>query len=97
MPYILALVALDYDPQQWFRDDKQMYTAGEWDHFTRVGKFYYMYGPSAAPVIQSLQQNGRSDHVYFIVRPGELPFSNPVYTVRSPAGQPALLVYETEL
>lgn len=95
-PYIVALVALNYDPEQWFRDEKTMTALGEWEHFTQVGKFYYMYGPSANPAVETLYENGRPDHVFFIVRPGELKLTDPVYTVHSPAGQPTLLVYETE-
>lgn len=95
--YVVTLVALNYDPWQWFRDEKTMISFGEWEHFTHVGKFYYMYGSSALPALKSLQANERPDRVFFITRPGELQLRDPVHTIRDARGQATLEVYETTL
>jgi 4-amino-4-deoxy-L-arabinose transferase-like glycosyltransferase len=97
MPYIISLVALGYDPQQWFRDERELITIGEWEHYHHFGKFHFLYGPDDFRAIQALQQNGRREHVIFIVRPGEVNLPDPVLTIYAETGQPSLVIYETDL
>ena len=91
-PYMLLMVALGYDAEQWFRDEREIHTRGWWDQYYRVGKFNFMYGP-AGPALDNLQQNGRPDRVIFILRPGQVNWPDPAHTVLGPDGQPSLQVY----
>lgn len=98
VPYVVMLVALGYDPQQWFRDSREVFMVGEWEHYSRVGKLHFMYDLDASRrKLRELQNNGRPDRVIFIVRPGEMKAGRPVLTIPGPTGQPALLVYEAQL
>jgi 4-amino-4-deoxy-L-arabinose transferase-like glycosyltransferase len=96
MPYAILLVALEYDPRQWFRDERVTHAVGYWDFYDRVGKLYFVsadYGPR--PVLDRLRNNGRPDHVYFIGRPGETKSPRPpIHTIAAPDGAPALVIHE---
>jgi hypothetical protein len=79
LPYIVTVVALEYDPKQWFRDvrdiNRHQVDASRdvmWDYYFRVGKLYFMYGLTWVYDVQQLQQNGRPDRVYFVMYPDEV-------------------------
>ena len=110
-PYIVALHELDYDPQQWFKDDPN-FLPGEWDTYYRVGKLNFMYyvqrpGDRRVPwqaKLSELRANGRDDRVLFVLRPWELgaheglgPLGKPIAEVRRPDGVVVLAVYEKKL
>jgi hypothetical protein len=86
MPYIISLVVLEHDPRAWFREPREVSTIGEWDHYTRYGKVYFVYGTSAMAAMDELRTNGRPDRIAFIARPGEWGLKNPVFEVRRPDG-----------
>lgn len=103
-PYIYTLVGLQYDPRQWFRDEKKviegplpngMYRNEE--IALRYGKMHFIYGDSARADLENLAKNGRGNRVVFIMRPGELQLGNgvsPVRQIRNPEGSLSLVIYE---
>ncbi|MEQ8189506.1 MAG: hypothetical protein ABRQ39_16165 [Candidatus Eremiobacterota bacterium] len=96
-PYILSLVYLAYEPEQWLKDEHLIYTPGEWDIHVRYGKMNFIYGDSWLPAISKLQENGKNDRVIFILRPEELHLTDPVYEIKERAGNPCLYIYDKVL
>ena len=92
MPDIVTLVALSYDPRQWFRQPREFfsYEDSEWDHYTNYGKMNFMYPGKSVPNIDELRRNPPLKRVLFIVRPGELGLKNPIYRIHDPAGRDCL-------
>jgi len=99
MPYIVMLVAADYDPARWFREPRSVHNPGDWDLYTRFGKFYTMYDPVFfAPAVEALKANGRPDRVLFIVRPEQVTDAlTIVHEIRDSMGRPTLVLLEDEL
>jgi hypothetical protein len=102
-PYLIMLVALDYDPQQWFRERKVV-QPGEFDLYMQVGKMHFMYDPYWRGAVESLRRDGRSERALFFLRPKEyeelrarLELSEPIRRVRNPAGWEVLYVCEALL
>jgi 4-amino-4-deoxy-L-arabinose transferase-like glycosyltransferase len=106
-PDIVTLVGLSYDPQQWFRDIREVvqgpFPDGRYkyeDVYVRYGKIRFLFGGLARPQVEALLRNGRPDHVVFIVRPGELrleKFGRPAYEVRDPRGRTVLQIFDLYL
>ncbi len=94
MPYIVTLVGLDYDPQRWFHEPREMRTYQDWEHFVRIGKMRFLYEPPDLAAVKALQQNGRPDHVILIMRPHEARMPNPSEVIYLPNGRPALVLYD---
>ncbi len=96
--YVISLVALQYDPKQWFldhREYKKSLVYGKWDLCIRYGKINFMYGSLGHAEFDRLVNNGRKDHVYLIVRPGELQSASPpIYIIPGPNREALLCVYE---
>jgi 4-amino-4-deoxy-L-arabinose transferase-like glycosyltransferase len=93
MPYVLVLVTLGYDPQQWFKDTREFESVGEWDYYSRCGKWYYRYDDSFLQAFAALQQTSPRGPVFVIVRPGEFRFNQPIHRIVGPRGEDALLIY----
>jgi hypothetical protein len=77
MPYIITLVALDYEPKEWFKDQREMKTTDEWDYCKRYGKMFFLYENSfgtAESEIEKIVTRGkyRPGRVLLIIRPGEM-------------------------
>lgn len=108
-PYIITLVGLSYNPHQWFEDTKVVYTPGEWDVYIRYGKMRFMYPGGTygwLPGMRKLKNNGRDDHVVFILRTEEVPALNralqldlrtPAHVIRGPEGSLPLLVFDKDI
>ena len=96
-PYIVTLVALGYDPQQWFDERRDRVTPGEFDIYPRYGRMHFMYGGSAAGALNELHKNNRPDRVIFIVRPGELGLQNPTHQIYGPDGQARLWIFQRQI
>ncbi|MBN1347440.1 MAG: glycosyltransferase family 39 protein [Phycisphaerae bacterium] len=101
-PYIVTLVGLEYDPRQWFSDERDPLWLGPWLNYSRYGKMHFVYGrdPRTAwqRAVRGLASNGRKDRVVFIARPGELPSKTPpVEQIVGPKDAPGLLIYEGNL
>jgi hypothetical protein len=92
MPYVITLVTLGYDPDRWFRDRRDFFTEGEWEYYKYYGKMYFMYDDSSASALSALQQDPLTKQVFFIVRPGELNFTQPVYRITHPDGYDTLWI-----
>jgi len=106
-PDIVTLVGLRYDPNQWFREVREVVRgplpngayAFEEMH-VRIGKLHFMLGAFGDAGLADLQHNDRQDRVLFAVRPGELGMQDPVqpvYQVLDPHGVPTLLIFELTL
>jgi hypothetical protein len=105
MPYIIMMVTLDYDPRQWFRDERVVEAHDIWDYYQQVGKLYF---PPTSQTIKSILNNGRPDRVIVILRPVERGLSDeerrvltgntrPAYQVLRPGGRGGLVIYDCEL
>jgi hypothetical protein len=98
MPFALTLVGLRYDPRAWFTDEKDLRRAsGGWDVYMRYGRMYFLYGQENRAEVERLQANGRDDHAWFVLRPGELGLKNPVFVVHRPDGVETLWICEGNL
>ena len=106
-PYIIMLMGLGYDPNQWFRDVREIVPgplpSGAYrneDVYIRYGKVHFIFNESNLAAVDELLQNGRPDRVIFIVRPGELRFekhTSPVYEIRNMDGQAVLWIFDFHL
>jgi hypothetical protein len=96
-PYVVWLVADQYDPRRWFAEPREMQPGGDWDRYTRFGDTYFLNESERAALVQSLEGGGRPDHVFFAVRPGETAPGTQIGQVPGPDGRPALVVYEAWL
>jgi hypothetical protein len=107
-PYMYALLGLRYEPEDWFRDRKDMRVGPmpNGNHpreevFTRVGKLRFLYGEPIARELHELRADGNTGHVVFIVRPYEIPGLSlkvePSAVFRSPQGLPTLQILEVGL
>ena len=75
-----------------------MGTVEPWEVYVWYGKMHFLYGDLARDAINQLKNNGRSDRVVFIVRPGEVKgLSQPSHVINRPDGQAVLLIYEQTL
>jgi hypothetical protein len=109
-PYIYTLVALGYDPAQWFADPKSSFEGplpnGAYNHetiVTRYGKMRFMIARSRQEAIAELNEiltSGRHERLVLIVRPGELAGlerrAKPALEIRNPEGEVSLQVFEIE-
>jgi 4-amino-4-deoxy-L-arabinose transferase-like glycosyltransferase len=90
MPYVVFLVALNYDPNRWFSEPKEFFADGEFDYCTHYGKIYFMYKDFFTPPDKEF----RSGRVLLIIRPGEIDIPDParqiVRVIRRPGGIPTL-------
>lgn len=109
-PYVYTLVALGYDPRQWFQDEKDFRPgplpngAYEFEEIGyRYGKIRFMIAESrqrAVNEINAMMTNGRADRVVIFVRPGELDLDRrykPVHELRNPEGRLELEVFDLTL
>jgi hypothetical protein len=96
MPYIIALVGLSYEPDNWFREPRKFYNYDglEWDRYFRYGKMIFMYQDVSVPDMSELKRQPSDKRILFIVRPGELGLKNPIYRITDPAGQDCLWLCE---
>jgi hypothetical protein len=92
MPYLVTLVVLDYEPEQWFSGPRDIFNIeGQDDFYSRYGKMHFIYGQPLEPALNALGPNPR---VLVIVRPGELELKNPVHQIYRPDGQAVLWLCE---
>jgi len=91
-PYIITLVALGYDPQRWFRQQRDFVPTESFDIYTSYGKMRFMYGQSFIPALKELQQSNQHNRIIFIVRPGELGLKDPIHQIYRPDGKVTLWI-----
>lgn len=101
MPYVVTLVALDYDPRQWFTDPRALHEGIEWDLYTRYGKMRFVFDDHWEE-LDALRADGRPDHVAFIITPNEarqarLTGLRPTHIIRSTTGFELLWICEAVL
>jgi 4-amino-4-deoxy-L-arabinose transferase-like glycosyltransferase len=94
MPYILTLVAFNYDPNKWFTDRKDFFTCEEWDLYIRWEKMVFLYQGTYLPDPEELKEIAGSRRILYIVRPGELGLTDPTYRIIDPAGKDSLWLCE---
>ena len=91
-PYVMMLTHLQYDPQQWHADEKNVSTRGGFDHYFRFGKYFFLYPHKVKGMVERFTKNDRKDRVALIVRPGQFKGLQPAYVVRRPDGKAVLWV-----
>jgi 4-amino-4-deoxy-L-arabinose transferase-like glycosyltransferase len=96
-PYIVMLVALDHDPHAWHTEPREVDTTGTWDHYRRYGRFYFVDGAARAAVLAELRANDRPDRVVIFARPDQDAYGPPAASIRTPTGEPAVLIYDCRL
>ena len=88
MPYMISLVAMGYDPSQWFKDPHDFFADGEYEFCTSYGKMHFIYSQAS---LEALNKLPRRDRVLFIVRPGEIRgLKDPILQIRRADGIPTL-------
>jgi len=92
-PYLIVLVALEYDPHRWFAEPRELRTDGSWDRCLRFGNFYFLHEWERPAVLRELRQSPANARIWLILRPGETPAGEPVGQVVGPDGHAALLIY----
>ena len=102
-PYMITLVAMDWDPARWFREGRTFITSGSMyghDFCGSYGKMHFMYPKYYQKKHQELLKNGRADRVLFIVRPKNVPRSGSMrvlHQITRPGGEVALVLFEARL
>ncbi len=94
MPYMLTLVALNYDPNRWFTDRREFFTYEEWDYCSRWGKMVFLYQGMYLPDPKELKKKAVGKRILYILRPGELGLTNPIYRITDPTGKDCLWLCE---
>ena len=98
MPYIITLVALAYEPSDWFSDKHTFYAdshpeaSTQWDLCTRYGKFYFMYDASWTQIAEDIYEK-TPGRILFVVRPGEFGNMEPIHKIYQPDGTARLYIY----
>lgn len=93
-PYIIALFGLDYPPQRWLADEKEIDRNREWDRCRRFGKINLVVDSAAAARLRELVTDGTVQRMIVIERPGVIEGAAPSLRIPGPDGKPVLLVYE---
>jgi 4-amino-4-deoxy-L-arabinose transferase-like glycosyltransferase len=97
-PYLIPLVALSYDPRQWFAEPREWHPEGEWDRWVRYGEFFFVYEAERPPILDQLKADGQPKRVVLILRSNEpAPGGEPVHQVVGPDGKIALVIYDVHL
>lgn len=96
-PYLVVLVALQYDPARWFAEPREYVSDGAWDRCVRFGRFHFLYESERAEFLSGLRDKGRDDRVLLILRPRERPLGTPVMHSYRPDGEVVLTVWEARL
>lgn len=96
-PYIITLVALGYDPRQWFADPREVHPTGLWDRWTRYGRLYFLDPDERPAVVGQLRAATRPGRVIFILRDDEPVQGSPAERILGPDGKTALVIYDSRL
>jgi 4-amino-4-deoxy-L-arabinose transferase-like glycosyltransferase len=104
---IVTLVGLEYEPQQWFREARDLVRGplpdGKFANayvYLRYGKIYFLLTEASITALNQLAQNDRPDRVILIVRPGELGLerhARPVHVIHQSDGQATLWIFDLEI
>lgn len=97
MPYMVTLVALGYDPQRWFREEREYVSIGSWEAYVRYGKMHFLYENLPTPALADLRGDGQPQKVLFIIRPNEVAGFRPVHVIRRPGGVESMWLCEATL
>jgi len=63
----------------------------------RFGPIRFLYGQVWRPELEAMNQDDRTQHVLFVLRPGELGLEHPVKVIRRPDGQAALWLFDVTM
>lgn len=108
MPYVVMLVAMNYDPHRWQaeriagRVDVQ--EIGVWDYCFRFGNVYFLYPPAphdprlgGTHYLSAMREDAQSQRAIFIVPPTEFRSMKPSAEIRDAAGDVALVIIRGEI
>lgn len=100
LPYIVALVALQYDPAAWHAGPREILTdrywqdpsqPGPWDVCTRFSRFHFMYEK-----IESAPKEPAAVDAWWIVRPNEFrELGPPAHIIGNAENRPLLHIHRT--
>ncbi|HET9325988.1 MAG TPA: hypothetical protein VFQ05_04380 [Candidatus Eisenbacteria bacterium] len=90
-PWSVLAVGTEHSSALWLAEPRDVRPA-EYDVVVRYGKMHFLYADFWVPYLNQITGNGKPDHVFFIVRPGELRLTDPIHTVRGPDGREVLWV-----
>ena len=102
-PYMVTLVAMDWDPARWFREKPTFFTSKSMyghDFCGSYGKMHFMYDEYYPRKQQEFLKNGRADRVLFIVRPKKAEEvlrsgrGRVLHQITRPGGEVALVLFE---
>lgn len=95
-PWSILAVGTEHDPRLWLAEPRDV-RPSQYDLYVRYGKMYFTYGDLWRPYFEQITRDGKPQRVVFIVRPGEIQATDPVYVVRRPDGREVLWVVERTL
>ena len=96
-PWVVTLVALQYDPRRWFCEPRVLDDRGAWDRYVRFGKFWFLHPDERQQRLAELTAGSRRQRVILLLRPEEPLPCAPAHVVRDPSGQPAAIICDCEL
>jgi hypothetical protein len=93
-PFVLLLVAWDYDPAAWFTEPREVETRSDTDRVHRFGKTLIVFDDADLARLQAYQRDSVAQRVAIVARPGEWKHGTPSFVARAPDGSPSLVVHE---
>jgi 4-amino-4-deoxy-L-arabinose transferase-like glycosyltransferase len=93
-PFVLLLVAWDYDPAAWFAEPREVETRSDTDRIHRFGKTIILFDDADLARLQAYQRDSVAQRVAIVARPGEWTHGTPAFVARAPDGSPSLVVHE---
>ena len=91
--YEITLLALEYDPVQWLKDDKTYQRVNVWDVCTSYGKMRFPQDFTRSGVLQSLAGLPPAARVALFGRPGEIRGVYAAHVCSDVIGRPLLEVF----
>lgn len=94
MPYVITVVALDYDPKRWFAEPIEVIPS-EYDFYLRYGKMHFLYNFSNFS-ISELRKKVAPDRLLLILRPNEFNIIAETEKIKNPAEYVIHKIYDPE-
>ncbi|MBK8915605.1 MAG: hypothetical protein IPM64_13605 [Phycisphaerales bacterium] len=108
MPYVVMLVAMNYDPQRWQAERVagriDIQEIGVWDYCFRFGNVYFLYPPAphdprlgGTHYLTAMRSDEARQRAIFIVPPTEFRSMTPDAEIRDAAGEVQLVIIRAEI
>lgn len=96
-PYLMTLVRLRHDPEQWFRQPREVKLGPVWDRTVRYGKFYFLRAEERTEMLAALRADDQQQRVFLLLRPQDTPPCPPVARILGPDGKPTIVICDCRL